>query len=248
MESGNNKTGSTNKIKTTAIVLAGGRGTRMNSKTPKQYLDICGKPVLYYSLKAFEDSEVQEIILVTGKDDLDYCRTQIVEKYGLHKVSAIVEGGRERYDSVYNGLKLAGSSDYVLIHDGARPFLTQQIISDNILAVQTKNACVTGVPSKDTVKLSDGQGCVADTPDRSRVWIVQTPQTFAVPVIREAYDKIMQMDCAHVTDDAMVVETALGLPVYFVMGDYRNIKITTPEDLKVAQVFVEDFVESYNIW
>ena len=242
MEKGNNSTGEYIQKKIAAIVLAGGRGARMNSRVPKQYMDLCGKPVLYYALKAFQDSAVDEIVLVAADRDLDYCQRQIVEKYHLDKVRYITEGGKERYDSVFNGLKMVLESDYVLIHDGARPFLTQKVIADNIRAVQTQKACVTGVPSKDTVKISDNNGCVAETPDRSRVWIIQTPQTFATPLIYHAYEKIFSMDRSNVTDDAMVVESALALPVHFVMGDYRNIKITTPEDLKIAQVFVDELV------
>lgn len=240
MEEGNNNTGKYIQKRIAAIVLAGGRGTRMNSRIPKQYMDLCGKPVLYYALKAFQDSAVDEIVLVTAAEDIDYCQRQIVDKYDLDKVRYITGGGKERYDSVFNGLKMVSQSDYVLIHDGARPFLTQKVIADNICAVMTQKACVTGVPSKDTVKISDGNGCVADTPERSRVWIIQTPQTFATPLIYQAYEKIFTMDRSNVTDDAMVVEAALSLPVHFVMGDYRNIKITTPEDLKIAQVFVEE--------
>ncbi len=240
MEEGNNNTGKYIQKRIAAIVLAGGRGTRMNSRIPKQYMDLCGKPVLYYALKAFQDSAVDEIVLVTAAEDIDYCQRQIVDKYHLDKVRYITGGGKERYDSVFNGLKMVSQSDYVLIHDGARPFLTQKVIADNICAVMTQKACVTGVPSKDTVKISDGNGCVADTPERSRVWIIQTPQTFATPLIYQAYEKIFTMDRSNVTDDAMVVEAAMSLPVHFVMGDYRNIKITTPEDLKIAQVFVEE--------
>lgn len=240
MEKGNNNTGERTQKRIAAVVLAGGRGTRMNSQIPKQYMDLSGKPVLYYALKAFQESAVDEIVLVTAAQDMDYCQKHIVDKYHLDKVRYMVPGGKERYDSVFNGLKMITECDYVLIHDGARPFLTQKVIADNIRAVMTQNACVTGVPSKDTVKISDSNGCVADTPDRSRVWIIQTPQSFAMPLIYRAYEKIFEMDRSTVTDDAMVVETALKLPVHFVMGDYRNIKITTPEDLKIAQVFVEE--------
>lgn len=222
-----------------AVVLAGGRGKRMNSDTPKQYLQINGYPVLYYSLKAFEDSCVTSIVLVCGKGEEDYCRKEIVEKYHINKVKAVVEGGRERYHSVFNGLKMVKDSDYVLIHDGARPFITEKIIQDNIDAVIQKKACVTGVPSKDTIKIAAEDGSVAQTPDRSRVWIVQTPQTFATSLIYSAYEQILQMPEISVTDDAMVVETVLKQPVYFVMGDYRNIKITTPEDLQVAGSFLD---------
>ncbi|HIQ99841.1 MAG TPA: 2-C-methyl-D-erythritol 4-phosphate cytidylyltransferase [Candidatus Scybalocola faecavium] len=223
-----------------AIVLAGGRGKRMNTNMPKQYLQLNGYPVLYYSLKAFEKSPVDSIVLVCGKGEENYCREQIVEKYHLKKVKAIVQGGQERYHSVFNGLKMVKDSDYVLIHDGARPFVTEEIIENNIKAVICKKACVTGVPSKDTVKIADVDGSVAQTPDRSRVWIVQTPQTFQTDLIYEAYEKILKEPEIHVTDDAMAVETALKQPVYFVMGSYQNIKITTPEDLQIGEIFARN--------
>lgn len=221
-----------------AIVLAGGRGTRMKSDVPKQYLEIKGKPVLYYALKAFQDSAVDTIVLVTGKEEISYCKEHIVEKYGLSKVRAVVEGGSERYYSVFNGLKQILEYDYVLIHDGARPFVTQNIIYENMRQVVSKKACVTGVPSKDTVKLVDEQNIVASTPDRSRVWIIQTPQTFETDLVYKAYETVLSGEHSGITDDAMVVEAAANRPVHMVMGDYRNIKITTPEDLAVAQVLV----------
>ncbi len=223
-----------------AIVLAGGRGTRMRSDIPKQYLMLSGYPLLYYALKAFQESCVKTIVLVCGKGEITYCRKNIVEKYGFDKVKFIVEGGAERYHSVYQGLSCIKDSSYVLIHDGARPFVTGQMISDNLKTAIEKDACVTGVPSKDTVKISDGNGCVASTPDRKNVWLIQTPQTFKTSLILQAYEKLIKQPAINVTDDAMVAETVLGIPVYFVMGDYRNIKITTPEDLKIAEVFLED--------
>lgn len=223
-----------------AIVLAGGRGTRMNTSTPKQYLELNGYPVLYYSLKAFENSCVDSVVLVCGKGEETYCREQIVEKYHFKKVKAIAEGGRERYHSVFNGIKMVKDSDYVLIHDGARPFVTEEIIRNNIEAVIREKACVTGVPSKDTVKIANEDGSVAQTPDRSRVWIVQTPQAFQTSLIYEAYEKILADPKIHVTDDAMAVETALKQPVYFVMGSYQNIKITTPEDLQIGEIFARN--------
>ena len=142
-------------MKVTAIVLAAGSGKRMNSKVHKQYLLMNGKPVLYYSLKAFEESNVDKIVLVVGAGEIEYCKKEIVERYGFVKVCAIVEGGKERYHSVYEGLKAAGETDYVLIHDGARPFLTQDIIERTITMVAQCKACVVGMPVKDTIKIVD---------------------------------------------------------------------------------------------
>lgn len=230
-----------------AIVLAAGQGKRMRSDVPKQYLVIGDKPILYYSLAAFEESVVDEIILVAASSELAYCQTEIVEKYGFTKVKAVVAGGAERYHSVYAGLCCIPEADAVLIHDGARPFLAQEIIRRNLEAVYTYGACVTGVPSKDTVKLANAQGFVETTPNRDLVWIIQTPQTFKNPDIRNAYEAILYNEEIHVTDDAMVWEQMVGKPVKLVMGSYENIKITTPDDLKTAQVFVGDMHSEHHI-
>mgnify|MGYP002798185599 FL=1 len=157
------------KEKNTAIVLAAGQGKRMHSKIQKQFLEIGGKPVLYYSLRCFQDSPlIDDIILVTGEDALAYCRSEIVDRYGFTKVSRIIQGGKERYDSVYAGLLACEDTDYVLIHDGARPFITEEILRRGMEGVKETGACVIGMPSKDTVKLSDAAGFVSETPDRKQ--------------------------------------------------------------------------------
>ena len=176
------------KQKYTAIVLAAGSGKRMNSKVHKQYLIIQDRPVLYYSLKAFEDSAVDEIVLVVGKGEEKFCRKEIVDKYGISKVKAIVEGGKERYHSVFEGLKQTSDADYVLIHDGARPFVNQDIIRRCMQEVQKYQACVVGMPVKDTIKIADEEGYAKQTPDRKNVWMIQTPQTFSYALILEAYE------------------------------------------------------------
>lgn len=230
--------------KFTAIVLSAGTGKRMNSSTPKQYLSLLGKPVLYYSLKAFQDSPVTDIILVTGAGDEEYCLHNIVKPYGLTKVRAIVPGGKERYDSVYEGLKAAHHADYVLIHDGARPMLTQEIINRSINMVQLEKSCVVGMPVKDTIRVVDEKRHSIDTPKRSSLWLMQTPQSFSFPYIMEAYTQMAQYaqaggDVSEITDDAMVVERFLQGTIKMIEGSYRNIKITTPEDLKVAEEFLK---------
>lgn len=226
----------------TAIVLAAGRGRRMGTKTAKQYLELQGKPVLAYALEAFEQSSViDDILLITGEDHIDYCKKEICEKYGIKKVSAVAPGGKERYESVWKALcilKERGQSGYVMIHDGARPFLTEDILERVYRQVQTYKACVVGMPVKDTIKLIDKAGQITESPDRSFVWQAQTPQAFAIPLIIEAFEKQMKEDCSHITDDAMVVERQMGVPVYMVEGSYRNIKITTPEDLMIAQALL----------
>lgn len=226
--------------KHTAIVLAAGKGSRMQSAVPKQYLELCGKPVLYYSLATFEESFIDEIILVAGKDDISYCKEQIVERYGFQKVTKIIVGGAERYLSVYQGLLAAEEADYIYIHDGARPFVDAAILSDAKACVEQYQACVAGMPVKDTIKIVDAEDFAKETPERKYVWQVQTPQVFSYALVREAYDMLMEdQDAYSVTDDAMVVETMLNYPVKLFQASYKNIKITTPEDLQIAELFVQ---------
>ena len=226
-----------------AIVLSAGVGSRMKSDVPKQYMDLEGRPVIYYSLKAFEDAGFSSIVLVCGKDDVDYCQKEIVEKHGLKNVTAIVPGGKERYHSVYEGLKAVGEVDYVFIHDGARPMLSQEIIERLKTAVVKEEAAVAGMPVKDTIKIVDDESYVTDTPERQYVWQVQTPQCFSFPIIYDAYKSVIQDEeegwtIPKITDDAMVLEYATDHEVKMVEADYRNIKITTPEDLVIAATFL----------
>ena len=225
--------------KNTAIVLAAGSGKRMNSKVHKQYLIIQDRPVLYYSLKAFEDSAVDEIVLVVGKGEEKFCRKEIVDKYGISKVKAIVEGGKERYHSVFEGLKQTSDADYVLIHDGARPFVNQEIIRRCMQEVPEYQACVVGMPVKDTIKIADEGGYAKQTPDRKNVWMIQTPQTFSYALIYEAYEEMLKTEDTAITDDAMVLERIKGKKSKLIEGSYRNIKITTPEDLLIANVYLQ---------
>ena len=223
----------------TAIVLAAGQGKRMHSKIQKQFLEIGGKPILYYSMECFQKSPlIQDIILVTGEDMISYCQSEIVEKYGFTKVCKVTAGGKERYDSVYAGLLCCQDTDYVYIHDGARPFVTEEMIQRGYEAVKRTNACVMGMPSKDTVKLADPSGYIKETPDRKIVWNIQTPQIFSYDLIRGAYESIRKKDMSNGTDDAMVVEQETGTKILLVEGSYQNIKITTPEDLAVAEAFL----------
>lgn len=227
------------KQKYAAIVLAAGSGKRMNSQVHKQYLIIQDRPVLYYSLKAFEDSAVDEIVLVVGKGEEEFCRKEIVDKYGISKVKAIVEGGKERYHSVFEGLKQTSDADYVLIHDGARPFVNQDIIRRCKQEVQKYQACVVGMPVKDTIKIADEGGYAKQTPDRKNVWMIQTPQTFSYALIYEAYEEMLKTEDTAITDDAMVLERIKGKKSKLIEGSYRNIKITTPEDLLIANVYLQ---------
>lgn len=229
------------KPKCTAIVLAAGQGKRMGTKVQKQYLEIHGKPVLYYSLKVFQESPlIDEIVLVVGGGQKEYCKTDIVDKYELSKVVSIVDGGAERYHSVANGLKQVYGDGYVFIHDGARPFVDQVIIERAYLEVLKTKACVVGMPVKDTIKIADADGFAKETPNRSLVWAVQTPQVFETHLIKEAYEKLLRQESIAVTDDAMVAELMLGIKVKLVEGSYENIKITTPEDLLIANQFLKN--------
>lgn len=231
-------------MKCTAIVLAAGQGKRMNSAIQKQFLEVKGYPVLYYSLKCFQESSIIEnIILVTGKDAIEYCKEEIVNKYNFTKVSAVIEGGKERYDSVYAGLVACQKCDYVFIHDGARPFISEEILERGLKGVQKTGACVIGMPSKDTVKIADIDGYIKETPDRKLVWNIQTPQIFSYDLIKEAHDSIRKKDMSTITDDAMVVEQESGRKIILAEGSYKNIKITTPEDLLVAEAFLDSMAD-----
>lgn len=226
--------------KNTAIILAAGRGRRMQSAVQKQYLLLQGKPVLYYSLKTFETcSFIDEIVLVTQKEEIDYCQKEIVEKYGFRKVTKIVAGGAERYLSVYEGLKQVGDNGCVYIHDGARPFVNEEILERIRDGVVKYQACVAAMPVKDTIKIAGEDAFAKETPNRKYVWMVQTPQAFSSSLIKNAYQKLMDQKIDAVTDDAMVLETVEGKKVKLVEGSYRNIKITTPEDLDIAELFLK---------
>lgn len=232
-------------MKTVAIVLAAGSGKRMGGSVKKQYMLLGGKPVLYYSLKAFEDSFIDEIVLVTSKDDMPMIKKDIIEQYGFKKVKCMVEGGKERYHSVLCGLRAIDEADYVFIHDGARPMIDEEILKRGLDSVIKNSACVIGVPSKDTVKLSDDDGFIEDTPNRNKVWIVQTPQIFKFPLIKEAYEDVVSKENdlksrgINITDDAMVLEQYSDIPIALTEGSYKNIKVTTPEDIDIAECFLK---------
>ena len=223
-----------------AVVLAGGSGSRMNTKTAKQYLLLNGKPLIYYALRQFQDSAVERIVLVVAEGQEDYCRNEIVERYGFTKVCAIVPGGSERYLSVHAGLKALTGVDYVLIHDGARPCVDQDILKRTMDTVAKERACVVGMPVKDTIKIVDEQQMAQKTPDRRRLWQVQTPQAFSYDLIRRAYDVVIASGEQAVTDDAQVLELAFGKTCRLIEGSYRNIKVTTPEDFDIAKIFLKN--------
>ncbi len=242
--------GEEKKKKCTAILLAAGQGKRMGTSVQKQYIELKEKPVIAYTLDQFENSKfIDNIILIVGEGQEDYVDKEIVKKYHYKKVSAIIPGGKERYHSVWEGLKALEEQEadlseenrtaYVFIHDGARMFTDEKILKRGYETVEKTGACVAGMPSKDTVKVVDENCCATETPDRKRVWTVQTPQVFERELITDAYRRYMEKEEIFVTDDAMVVEQMCGRPVKMFEGSYRNIKLTTPEDLDIAGIFLE---------
>ena len=235
-------------FKTTAIILAAGMGTRMGSRIPKQFLELDGYPVLYYSLKTFEDSFIDEIIIVSRKEDIEYIQNNIVKEYGFLKVVKITEGGEQRADSVYNGLKCVDNCNYVFIHDGARPFVDSKILERVYEEVKKYKACVVGMPVKDTIKICDDNNFSVITPDRNRLWQIQTPQVFEYKLIKEAYDKLQEKSDVIVTDDASVVELFCEDKVKLVQGSYNNIKLTTPIDLLFGEEIIKNNKKSQNIY
>ena len=249
----------TGKKRCTAILLSAGSGSRMKSKTAKQYMLLDGKPIIWYSLQTIEKSEIiDDCILVVAENDLEYVRKEIVEQYDFHKVDTIIAGGSERYLSVGNALRMLKEEQlsvpnrdgYVFIHDGARPFLTEEILRNTYEAAREHHACVAAMPSKDTVKIADENGYARQTPDRKTVWNVQTPQVFDTQLIIAAYNRLwenlaeLENKGITITDDAGVVEQFTDQKVKLVEGSYENIKITTPGDMKIAEVILEWYKES----
>lgn len=233
-------------MKTAAIILSGGKGKRMGASVSKQYLELEGYPVLYYALNTFEKSSVDYIIIVCGEGEESYVRENIVNKYNIKKTAAIVAGGKERYNSVHNGLKAieekCPDTDIVLIHDGARAFVSEEIIEKLIQCCRTEKACVAAVKAKDTIKISDAEGYIKETPSRETVWQIQTPQTFKYDIIKKAYDFVLSGDTKDITDDAMVLEKYCGQRIKLVEASYDNIKITTPEDMIFGKAILNNKV------
>ncbi len=233
------------KKRSAAIVLAAGSGKRMGGSEPKQFMQLGGHPVLYYTLKAFEESRVDEVVLVTSEDWVSFCRDEIIGKGPFSKVTKIVTGGAQRYHSVAKGLEAVQDAEIVMIHDGARPFVTPDLIDDLLEKTIEYPACVTATPLSDTVKLVDEEGYCQDTPPRDRLWAVQTPQSFSYPLIMEAYRRLLREEESllakgiGITDDAQVCELFGKTKVRLVKGSYFNRKLTTPEDLLLAERLLE---------
>ena len=220
------------------IILAAGKGRRMGESINKQYLNIKGYPILYYTIKAFSQSNcIDEILVVAAEDEVNYCKEEIVKKFNFFKVKDVVIGGKERQDSVLNGLKAVSNCEIVLIHDGARPFVNESIIKSAVIYANLYGAAACGVEPKDTIKIKDSLGFSIKTPKRDMLFCVQTPQSFKYDLILECHKKI-NCDGIKVIDDTMVVEQ-YGNRVYLYEGSYDNIKVTTPVDLEIAKQILD---------
>jgi 2-C-methyl-D-erythritol 4-phosphate cytidylyltransferase len=220
-----------------AIVLAGGRGKRMGYSQSKQYIKLNGKPILYYTLNQFiKNDSIDKIILVIPEDERNYCESEVLKKYNLI-VDKVVVGGEQRQDSVYNALEEVEETDIVLIHDAARPFVSQRIIYDAIKYATIYQATAPGIMPKDTIKTKDRNNFSINTLTRSDLVAIQTPQAFDFDLIYKCHKEIRKRGL-FVTDDTSAVE-CLGNKVYIYEGDYTNIKITTPEDLILAEYLVK---------
>ena len=223
--------------KNSAIIVAAGIGKRMGADIPKQFLELDNKPILAYTLEAFELSEdIDEIIIVTNEENIPYVRDTAALPF--KKVKAVVAGGSERQYSVANGLKaVSKDTETVLIHDGVRPFISRECIHNIIEETKVHGCCVLGMPVKDTVKICSQDGFVETTPKRELLWQAQTPQAFRYDIIVKAHKKAQEDDFLG-TDDSMLTER-LGCKTKMVMGSYENIKITTPEDLDIGLKILE---------
>ncbi len=226
-------------MKSAAVIVSAGKGHRLAGEKKKQFLLLAGKPVLCHTLDKFETCpSIDSIQLVVGQEDMDYTLRAIVEDHGYRKVSQIVPGGKLRQESVKNGIDaLSRDVDIVVVHDGVRPFVTREMIEESIQAARRFKAAVAAVPVKETIKVVGPDRTVLKTLDRESLWRIQTPQTFQVEVIKEAFRRAAE-DGFIGTDDASLVER-IGINVYILPGSYNNIKITTPEDLILANLILQ---------
>lgn len=223
------------RVKVTAIVVAAGKGKRMGANYNKQFIKLNNKPIVAHTLEKLENNnKIHNVILVVGEQEVEFCIDTIIKRYNLEKVSHVIAGGAERSDSVCKGLqRLEPDCDIVLVQDGARPFISQEIIDNSIEAALLEGAAIVGVPVKDTIKQVNDNMEVVNTLKRSNLWAIQTPQVFKREIIIEAYNRMEEIGIG-ATDDASLVE-GLGMKVKILMGSYDNIKITTPEDLLLAE-------------
>ena len=213
-----------------AIIVAAGLGKRMNMQKNKQLLKIFDKPVFIWSIEAFKTECIDRINLVIRKEDEEEIEYYL-KKYKLNV--DIFYGGNERQDSIYNCIKHLKNSDYVLIHDGARPFISKDIIKRCVCMLEKNKAICVGMPVKDTIKIVDENNNIEFTPDRKSIWMAQTPQCFEYEIVKNAYERAYEKNL-YFTDDSSLVQETIGIHSVMVSGDYKNIKITTPEDISIA--------------
>ena len=223
-----------------AIIAAAGFGVRMGQKTPKPYLTLAGKPILAHTLEVFEKAkEIREVVVVVHPDELENCQENVIAPFGFKKVLRLVPGGKERQDSVYHALKTLQREEdleIILVHDGVRPFITQEQISRVIQGARQHGAAILGIPAQDTLKRVDSQGRVIQTLERRDIWQIQTPQAFQAPLLWRAFVEAYSRNF-YGTDEASLLEE-LNLPVTVIPGSPLNLKITTREDLELAEAML----------
>lgn len=230
------------------ILLSGGKGKRMGSNTPKQYLEILGHPLIYYSLKAFQESPLIDRIIIVSSPNYENYFKGIIKEYNFDKVYGIAKAGQERYDSVFSGLSMIPDADIsdenvCLIHDGARPLVTTDIIENCVADALKYKASVAAVKAKDTIKVANKEGFAIKTPDRASLYQIQTPQSFGLKLVIDAYKKMYEaQETNGVTDDAMVVSKFAGVDPFLTESSYKNIKATTPEDLAIIECFLSKVI------
>lgn len=219
------------------MVLAAGQGKRMKAGKNKQFIELEGKPVIIHTLTVFEnDPMCEEIKLVINEKEVPLFES-LLESYGISKVSEMVPGGKERQDSVYNGLLRMENAEIVLVHDGARPFIRQEVIRRLVEKAKQDGAAIVGVPVKDTIKKVNPDLLIEETVERAALWMIQTPQAFQYSILQKAHLQAKEEQYMG-TDESSLVER-IGMPVHMVEGDYENIKLTTPEDLIVAEAILK---------
>lgn len=226
-------------MKAIAVIAAAGKGLRMKQRLPKQYLLLQQEPVLRHTLKAFNACEnIGQIILVVPQSDIAYCRKALLSGLDVDKPLQVVAGGSQRQDSVYQGLLAVNNQESVIvIHDGVRPFVDPDLVTRCIEGSAATGACIAALPLQDTLKSVDNHGVVTATLDRSRLWLAQTPQAFRYEIIVNAHLAAKKEKYIG-TDDAALVER-MGINVNVIPGSRRNIKLTDPEDLELAEAILQ---------
>ena len=221
------------------LIPAAGEGNRLKSAVKKPYVALAQKPILTHTIQRFEqNTAVDEIFVLVNEADFEMCRATVLAPYAFQKVQPLVAGSATRQQSVHNGVRaLPADTDFVIVHDGVRPFVTDETIFACLDAAAEWGAAVAAVPVKETIKMANAEDFIVETPPRERLWTVQTPQVFRKSLLEKAH-QIAEKKQLTATDDAALVEH-LGHPVKLVNGSYANVKITTPEDLRIANVFLQ---------